>query len=228
MLSQILLDFTWTQLLQPDFYISHGGLWLIIFIVFAETGLFIGFFLPGDSLLFVAGIYSQDLVKSVYDTGSDPLNLLIIISLITISGFIGNEFGFFFGRKSGDYLFRKKDTWYFKKKHLLSAKDFFDKHGGGAIVFARFLPVVRTFAPIIAGIVGMPKKKFLVYNFFGCLAWVVLMVAGGHYLQHFFKSKYNVDLREHLEWIVLILVLFTTTPVIIKLLKKRPATSEHE
>ncbi len=228
MLSQILLDFTWTQLLQPEFYIDHGGLWLILFIVFAETGLFIGFFLPGDSLLFVAGIYSQKLIeKSFYSTGSDFINLAIIISLITIAGFVGNEFGFFFGRKSGDYLFKKKDTWYFKKKHLHSAKEFYDKHGGGAIVFARFLPVVRTFAPIVAGIVGMPKRKFLVYNFFGCLAWVFLMVAGGHYLYRFFLTKYSLDLTEHLEIIVLILVLITTTPVIIKIIKNRNKSHEE-
>lgn len=222
MLSQILLDFSWTQLLQPDFYIDHGGLWLIIFIVFAETGLFIGFFLPGDSLLFVTGIYSQKLIESsFYSTGSDFLNLFIIILLITISGFVGNEVGFFFGRKSGNYLFNKKDTWYFKKKHLYSAKDFYDKHGGGAIIFARFLPVVRTFAPIIAGIVGMPKKKFLVYNFFGCLAWVFLMVAGGHYLDKFVRDKFHFELKDHLEIIVLILVVITTTPVIIKIIKDK-------
>ncbi|WP_447642242.1 MULTISPECIES: DedA family protein [Chitinophagaceae] len=221
MLSQILLDFNWTQLLQPQFYIEHGGFWLIMFIIFAETGLFIGFFLPGDSLLFVTGIYSQQLVKAIYTTESDFVNLMIIILLITLSGFVGNEFGFFFGRKSGDYLFRKKDTWYFKKKHLLSAKEFYEKHGGLAIIFARFLPIVRTFAPIVAGIVGMPKKKFLIFNFFGCLAWVFLMVAGGHYLYRFFLEKYSLDLTKHLELIVLILVLITTAPVIIKIIKNR-------
>lgn len=222
MLSDILLvDFTWTQLLQPQFYIEHGGFWLIMFIIFAETGLFIGFFLPGDSLLFVAGIYSQQLISSIYPTGSDILNLLIVILLITLAGFIGNEFGFFFGRKSGDYLFRKKDTWYFKKKHLLAAKEFYEKHGGMAIIFARFLPIVRTFAPIVGGIVGMPKKKFLFFNFLGCLAWVFLMVAGGHYLYRFFLEKYSFDLTKHLEVIVLILVLVTTAPVIFKILKNR-------
>lgn len=219
MLSQILLDFHWTQLLQPQFYIEHGGFWLIMFIIFAETGLFIGFFLPGDSLLFVTGIYSQQLVTSIYSTNSDFVNLLIIVLFITLSGFLGNEFGFFFGRKSGDYLFRKKDTWYFKKKHLLSAKDFYEKHGGLAIIFARFLPIVRTFAPIVAGIVGMPKKKFLIFNFVGCLAWVFLMIAGGHYLYKFFLNNYQFDLTKHLEVIVLILVLVTTAPVIIKVLR---------
>jgi len=221
MLSQILLDFNWMQLLQPQFYIEHGGFWLIMFIIFAETGLFIGFFLPGDSLLFVTGIYSQQLVKAIYSTESDFVNLVIITLMITLAGFLGNQFGFFFGRKSGDYLFRKEDTWYFKKKHLLSAKEFYEKHGGLAIVFARFLPIVRTFAPIIAGIVGMPRKRFLIFNFFGCLAWVFLMVAGGHYLYRFFLEKFNFDLTKHLEVIVLLLVLITTAPVIIKIFKNR-------
>ncbi|MFT4205290.1 MAG: VTT domain-containing protein [Chitinophagaceae bacterium] len=221
MLSDVLLDFSWTQLLQPQFYIEHGGFWLIMFIIFAETGLFIGFFLPGDSLLFVTGIYSQQLVKAVYATESDFVNLSIIILLITLAGFVGNEFGFYFGRKSGDYLFRKEDTWYFKKKHLVSAKDFYEKHGGMAIIFARFLPIVRTFAPIVAGIVGMAKKKFLVFNFLGCLAWVFLMIAGGHYLYRFFLERYSFDLTEHLEVIVLVLVLITTAPVIVKIVKDR-------
>ncbi len=224
MLSDILLNFNWTQLLQPQFYIEHGGFWLIMFIIFAETGLFVGFFLPGDSLLFVTGIYSQQLVKAVYATESDFVNLLVVILLITLSGFLGNQFGFFFGKRSGDYLFRKKDTWYFKKKHLLAAKDFYEKHGGLAVVFARFLPIVRTFAPIVAGIVGMPKKKFLAYNFFGCLAWVFLMVAGGHYLYRFFLENYAFDLTRHLEIIVLVLVLVTTAPVIVKILKNRHHT----
>lgn len=222
----ILLSFDWMQLLQPQFYIEHGGFWLIMFIIFAETGLFIGFFLPGDSLLFVAGIYSQKLVESLYKTNSDFLNLMIIILLITLAGFIGNEVGYLIGRRSGKFLFNKKDTWYFKQKHLLQAKDFYDKHGGGAIIFARFLPIVRTFAPIIAGVVGMPKSKFLVFNLLGCFAWVFLMVAGGHYLYRFFLENYNFDLTKHLEIIVLILVLITTAPVIIKMLKKKTPIRE--
>ena len=215
----ILLDFHWTQLIQPQWYIENGGLWFIVFAIFAETGLFAGFFLPGDSLLFVTGIYSDDLVNAglrIHNLGSIP-NLLILGIVISIAGIIGNYFGYWFGRKSGPFLFERKDTLLFKKKYLHQAKDFYDKHGGGAIVMARFLPIVRTFAPIVAGMVGMEKKKFSYYNLVGCIAWVFIMLFGGHYLQRAFMKWMHFDLRKHLEVIVIGIVLITTAPVIAKL-----------
>ena len=202
-----LLEFVWTDLLNPEFYIEHGGLWLLLFIVFAETGLFAGFFLPGDSLLFVAGIYSNELSAEVFNTGSDFLNLMVIATLVIISGVVGNTVGYWFGAKSGPYLFKREDTFFFKKKHLFAAKEFYDKHGGGAIIFARFLPFIRTFAPIVAGIVQMDRKKFMFYNIVGCVSWVMSMLIAGHYLYKFFLSRYNFDIKEHLEVIVIIIVL---------------------
>ncbi len=212
-----LLEFTWKDLLNPEFYIQHGGLWVFLFIVFAETGLFAGFFLPGDSLLFVAGIYSNELTAELFNTNSDVLNLLILAALVILAGVIGNTVGYWFGRRSGPYLFKREDTFFFKKKHLFAAKEFYDKHGGSAIVFARFLPIIRTFAPIIAGIVGMDKKKFSYYNIVGCVAWVLSMLFAGHYLYKIFLNKFGFDLKEHLEIIVLGIVLVTTAPVLIKL-----------
>jgi membrane-associated protein len=212
--------FTWKDLLNPKFYIVYGGLWLLLFIIFAETGLLAGFFLPGDSLLFVAGIFSKDLIAYLLGkggTGSDFVDLLILMILITICGILGNTAGYWFGKKSGPFLFTRKDTLLFKKKHLLKAKDFYEKHGGQAIVFARFLPIVRTFAPIVAGIVGMDKKKFMYYNIVGCIAWVASMLLAGHYLYKFFLKKFNFDLTEHLEAIVIGIILVTTLPVIYKL-----------
>lgn len=215
-MSFLLTDFTWTQLLQPQFYIDNGGLWLLLFIVFAETGLFAGFFLPGDSLLFVAGIFSNKLAGYLYDSGNDFANLLLLIILTTVAGILGNIAGYWFGAKSGPFLYSRKDTFFFKKKYLLQAKDFYEKHGGGAIVFARFLPFIRTFAPIVAGIVQMDKKKFTFFNIVGCLAWTTSMLAAGHYLYKFFMEKYNFDLTKHLEVIVLVIVVVTTAPVLIK------------
>lgn len=212
-----ILAFTWTDLLSPEFYIQNGGLWLMLFIVFAETGLFVGFFLPGDSLLFVAGIYSNDLATYLYDTGYDFSNLMMVVTLVAISGIIGNFVGYWFGAKSGPYLFERKDTMLYKKKYLFQAKEFYDKHGGGAIIFARFLPIIRTFAPIIAGIVGMNRKKFAFYNIVGSIAWAFSMMFAGHYLYQFFLKQYNFDLKQHLEVIVLIIVAITTVPVIVKL-----------
>ncbi|MFN5646209.1 MAG: DedA family protein, partial [Sphingobacteriales bacterium] len=150
-----ILNITFRDLLNPEFYIQNGGLWLFLFIVFAETGLFAGFFLPGDSLLFVAGIYSTELAAEIYNTGNDFFNLVLIATLVVIAGVIGNSVGYWFGHKSGPYLFKRKDTFFFKKKHLFTAKEFYDKNGGAAIIFARFIPIIRTFAPIIAGIVNM-------------------------------------------------------------------------
>ncbi|MDO9374605.1 MAG: VTT domain-containing protein [Bacteroidota bacterium] len=224
----ILLDFHWTQLLQPQWYIDNGGLWFILFAVFAETGLFAGFFLPGDSLLFVTGIFSDNLVKTGLglDLNSSFLHLVLLGLVISAAGILGNFVGYWFGKKSGPFLFERKDTFLFKKKYLLQAKEFYDKHGGGAIVMARFLPIIRTFAPIVAGIVSMEKKKFTYYNIVGCVAWVFSMLFAGHYLQILFLKWFDFDLKEHLEVIVIGIVLITTAPILIKLFfTKKPKST---
>ena len=209
----------WKDLLNPEFYIQHGGLWLFLFIVFAETGLFAGFFLPGDSLLFVAGIYSNELASELINFNVDILNLLLVASLVVCAGVLGNTVGYWFGSASGHFIFDRKDTLLFKKKHLHAAKEFYEKHGGGAIVFARFLPILRTFAPIIAGVVGMNKHRFSVYNIVGCIAWAVVMLFAGHYLFKFFLNQYQFNLKDHLEVIVIGIILVTTAPVLFKLIK---------
>jgi membrane-associated protein len=226
-----LLVITWKDLLNPEFYINNGGLWVLLFIVFAETGLMFGFFLPGDSLLFVAGIYSQSLVDTIIThggvkgTGSDLLDLIILWAMVSICGILGNTVGYWFGNKTGPFLFHRKDNWLFKKKHLYQAKEFYDKHGGEAIIFARFLPIIRTFAPIIAGIVAMDKKKFVLYNFIGCVSWVFAMLFAGHYLQKIILSKFNFDLKQHLEIIVIGIVVITTAPVLYKIFFGRKNTA---
>ncbi len=231
--NQVILNkqFSWTDLLTPMFYILYGGIWLLLLIIFAETGLFVGFFFPGDSLLFVAGILSTSLVDSIsLNTGSDFLNLMIIAGLCTIAGILGNTVGYFTGRKVGPAMYNWKDRLLFKQKYLHQAKDFYDKYGGGAIVFARFLPFIRTFAPIVAGIVSMDKKKFSFYNIVGCIAWVVSMLFIGHYLNAFTKKQFGIDLEEHLEIIVIVIVLVTTAPVLIKLIfgKKKKFEEPNE
>lgn len=214
-----LLDaFHWTQLLQPQFYIEHGGLWLLLFVVFAETGLFVGFFLPGDSLLFVAGVYSKELIINSFPfIGNEYVQLLVLCALISAAGILGNAVGYWFGRKVGPAMYGWKDNLLFKKHYLEQAHDFYEKHGGGAIVIARFIPIIRTFAPIVAGIVDMDRKKFSYYNIVGCIAWVLSMLVGGHFLQKWILSQFGFDLKSHLEIIVLGIVFITTAPVIIKL-----------
>jgi membrane-associated protein len=217
-----LLDaFHWSQLLQPQFYIEHGGLWLILFVVFAETGLFAGFFLPGDSLLFVAGIYASSLANEVFAHNNEYLSLIVLCVLISLAGIIGNYVGFTFGRKVGPAMYDWKENLFFKKKYLVQAQEFYDKHGGRAIVIARFVPIVRTFAPIVAGIVGMNKNKFFYFNVVGSIVWVVIMICAGHFLQTWILNHFNFDLKKHLEVIVLGIVFVTTVPVIIKVMTHR-------
>ena len=182
---------SWKDLLNPEFYINNGGFWLILFIIFAETGLFIGFFLPGDSLL--------------------------------------NEIGYYFGRKAGPALYKKQDTMLFKKKHLYQAHEFFEKNGALAIIMARFLPVVRTFTPIIAGIVKMDKKAFLRDNIIGAVLWSFILIFAGHYLDKLFMDQFGIDLKKKLEIIIIIIVLVTTVPVIVKFLfGKKEDFSKYE
>ena len=228
MLSDIILSaaFHWSQLLQPQFYIEHGGLWLLLFVVFAETGLFVGFFLPGDSLLFVAGIYSANIANEFFPTGDNEyLQLLILLVFISMAGIAGNAVGYWFGRKVGPAMYGWKENILFKQRYLTEAHEFYEKHGGGAIIVARFIPIIRTFAPIVAGIVQMDRKKFISFNIIGCVAWVFSMLFAGHFLQKWILSQFGFDLKDHLEIIVLGIVLVTTAPVLAKLVFSKKKTS---
>jgi membrane-associated protein len=211
-----LLTFNWHELLNPEFYITHGGLWVLLFVVFAETGLFAGFFLPGDSLLFVAGIYSSQLAGEIFQSGNEYIDLAILWLLISAAGVLGNYVGYWFGYKSGPFLFTRKDTFFYKKKYLLQANDFYQQYGGWAIVAARFVPIVRTFAPIVAGVVKMDKAKFTYFNIIGCLAWVLSMLVAGHFLSKWVLTQFGIDLKEHLEMIVLLIVFISTVPIMYK------------
>lgn len=219
-------NFDWKNLIDPLFYIQFDingiklGLYLVLFIVFAETGLFAGFFLPGDSLLFLAGIYNRELIENVMFIDSDLLNVTLLATFVALAGILGNMVGYWFGSKSGYYLYNKQDSFWFKKKYLVQSKDFFEKHGGRAIIFARFLPIFRTFAPIVAGIVMMEKKKFMFYNIISSFVWSFSLIFAGHYLYGFLLKNYEIDLKHHIELIVIVLVLITILPVILKFSKK--------
>ena len=217
----LLEAFHWSQLLQPQYYIENGGLWLLLFVVFAETGLFFGFFLPGDSLLFVAGIYSAPLAAQIFASDNEWLNLFIIFSFISVAGILGNYVGYQIGNKVGPAMYDWKENLFFKKKYLAQAQAFYEKHGGRAIVIARFIPIVRTFAPIVAGIVKMDKAKFTYFNVVGCLTWVASMLCAGHFLQSYIMNQFQFDLKKHLEVIVIVIVFVTTAPVIFQVIKHR-------
>lgn len=208
---------SWKDLLNPEFYINNGGFWLILFIIFAETGLFVGFFLPGDSLLFVSGIYAVTIITETFgSTGNDFLDTTILASSVAIAAVIGNEVGYWFGRKAGPALYKREDSLLFKKKYLFQAHDFFEQHGALAVIMARFLPVVRTFTPIVAGIVKMDKTRFLIDNIIGAFLWSFSLIFAGHYLDKLFMDQFGIDLKSHLEMIIIIIVLITNVPIIIK------------
>src|SRR5690606_13021797 len=219
-------DFDWIQLINPEFYITMKvggvsiGLWVVLFIVFAETGLFVGFFLPGDSLLFLSGIYSTELVSQLAHIESDFLNVFILSCLVALAGILGNSVGYWFGAKSGTYLYSREDSFFFKKKYLFQSREFFDKHGGRAIILARFFPIFRTFAPIVAGISGMNKRPFILYNIISSIVWSFSLIFAGHYLNDFFGRAFGIELKDIIGLIVGTLILITTFPVILKLIKK--------
>ncbi len=237
-LMYLLDSFHWSQLLQPQWYVENGGLWLLLLVVFAETGLFVGFFLPGDSLLFVAGIFAHKMENGdpglahqflkligLGNVQNEFVDLFVLVGLISFVGILGNAVGYWTGRKVGPAMFNWKDRFLFKKRYLYQAQEFYTKHGGLAIIGARFLPFIRTFAPIVAGIVKMDRKKFHFYNVIGCIAWVFTMIFAGYFLQKWILQQFGFDLKDHLEIIVIGIVLITTAPVIIKLMtskKKKP------
>ena len=241
MLLTILLNFHWTELLQPQWYIENGGLWLLLFVVFAETGLFAGFFLPGDSLLFVAGIYAHEIKGKAGEIlpglgyqflkwfgfnndHSAVIDLFVLTALISFFGIIGNMTGYWTGKRFGPSMYGWRDRWLYKKRYLSEAHEFYERHGVLAIVAARFVPFIRTFAPIVAGIVKMDAKKFYFYNVIGCIAWVITMLFAGFFLQKWILSQFQFDLKQHLEIIVIVIVLVTTAPILFKLFigKKKP------
>lgn len=195
-----------------DWIINHGGIYFLLLVIFAETGLFVGFFLPGDSLLFAAGIYMEKISSAFFNA---PI-VLIIIPVI-IASVLGNFVGYWFGNKYGIHLYDRKESFLFKKKHLQRANDFYHDYGKSTIFLAKFLPIIRTFAPIVAGMVKMERKTFSFYNILGSIVWVSSMMLGGHYLNAWVKSRYDFDLEKHIEAIAIGIILITTLPVLFKI-----------
>ena len=187
---------------NPQNIIQYGGLALLLFIIFAETGLFFGFFLPGDSLLFVAGLLSTS--KYI----DQPVWLLIIF--LVIAAFSGTCVGYYFGAWAKRYFKPKDDNLFYKPRYIEMARDFYKRYGMMAFIVGRFLPIVRTFVPILAGIVRIEFKKFLIYNFLGASLWIVSLVMAGHLLGNAFPA-----LIDNVEIIIVSLIVVTAIPVIL-------------
>jgi membrane-associated protein len=198
------------ELVNPESIIYYGGIYLLLFVVFAETGLFVGFFLPGDSLLFTAGLLCS--------TGILQMNPFILIILIIVAAVLGNITGYIFGKKVGILLFKRKSGIFFRQEHLVTANEFYQKHGKKTIILSRFLPIVRTFAPIVAGIVKLEYYKFILYSFVGAFFWVSSLVLTGYYLGEYFPGT-----KEYLKYIVIFLIVITTIPFVYNWMKKKLA-----
>lgn len=198
------------DLFHPQTLIQYGGLALLLFIIFAETGLFFGFFLPGDSLLFVAGLLSTS--KYI----DQPVWLLIIF--LVVAAFSGTCVGYWFGAWAKKYFKPKDDNLFYKPRYIQMARDFYKRYGMMAFIVGRFLPIVRTFVPILAGIVRIDFRKFLLYNFLGATLWIVSLVMAGYWLGNMFPS-----LIENVEIIIVSLIIVTAIPVIMSYRRHRAA-----
>lgn len=211
---EVFLEF-FNNLTDPDWIVTHGGLYLLLFIVFAETGILIGFFLPGDPILFISGV----IIANMSLIATNPvLTLLYWIILISMAAIVGNFVGYWCGKYFGHRLLKMKDNWLFKKEYIYKAQEFYEKRGGGAIILARFLPIVRTFAPIVAGIVEMDFRKFALYNVVGAIIWVGTLVTLGYLVGE------NPWVQRNLEYVIMGIVVLATAPVILKVFtnKKKP------
>lgn len=196
------------QLVNPESIIHYGGIYLLLFVVFAETGLFVGFFLPGDSLLFTAGLLCSTHILDMHPS--------LLVILIIAAAVAGNMVGYGFGKKVGPLLFRRKSGLFFRQEHLVTAHEFYKKHGKKTIILSRFLPIVRTFAPIVAGIVKLDLYKFFIYSFVGAFFWVVILVLTGYFL-----GEYVPGIKNYLGYIVIFLIVITSIPFVINSIKKR-------
>ena len=198
------------QLTDPNSIIQYGGLWLLLFVIFAETGLLVGFFLPGDNLILLAGILCKakpELMQVDYPW----LALLMITAAV-----LGNTVGYWFGRKAGTTLYARKDSWLFKQKHISVTKNYYEKYGGHTtLILARFLPVVRTFAPVIAGVIGVNFAAFMLFNIVGAFAWIVSLSGIGYFLVQVFPQITN-----YMGYIFITLIVLTALPILRMAFKK--------
>lgn len=207
------------QYIDPEKLLKQGGFYVLLFVVFAETGLFFGFFLPGDYLLFLAGMFVA--------TGKLDVNIFVLMLGLFLAAVAGNFVGYWFGKRTGPLLYSRKDSFFFKKKYLKAAEAYYRKQGAFALIMGRFVPIVRTFAPIFAGVVKLDWKKFALYNVVGAILWIASLTLLGYFLGRSFAK----EIEKYLVYIIIGFIVITTVPVIFTFLKKkvtRTGVSEDE
>ncbi|MFE1796318.1 DedA family protein [Streptomyces sp. NPDC059517] len=199
--------------LDPDYLLDSFGIWGLLLIVFAESGLLIGFFLPGDSLLFTAGM--------LITAGTLDFPLWGAIALICLAAILGDQAGYMFGKKVGPSLFTRPDSRLFKQENVAKAHEFFEKYGPKSLVLARFVPIVRTFTPIIAGVSGMKYRSFLIFNVLGGVLWGAGVTALGSWLG-------SIEfVHKNIEPILLLIVFISVVPIIIEFLRARGKSKKN-
>jgi len=194
--------------------ITWGGMAALVAVVFSETGLLVGFFLPGDSLLVTAGVFCT----SANPTGKPLLNILWLNLAVGIAAVIGDQVGFYIGRKTGPKLFNRENSLLFNKKHLVRTHEFYERHGGKTIIIARFMPIIRTFAPVVAGVGTMNYRRFISYNVFGGIGWVFSMTGIGYGLASVWP-----DVTKHIEKLIILIIFLSLLPGIIGYLRSYSA-----
>jgi len=206
------------QLTDVETMVRVGGLPTITAIIFAETGLLVGFFLPGDSLLFTAGIFCT----SSNPTGVSLLNIVTLNVCAIAAAIIGDTVGYWIGAKAGPKIFTREQSLFFNKKHLLRTQAFYERHGGKTIIIARFLPIFRTFAPVVAGVGQMQYRRFLAFNVFGGIGWVLSMTLLG-----FTLGKVYPPVTKQIDKVIIVIIFVSLLPGAISWLanrNKKPAT----
>ncbi|HWZ21621.1 MAG TPA: DedA family protein [Cytophagaceae bacterium] len=196
------------QVTSPESIIHTGGLLLVLVIIFAENGLFFGFFLPGDTLLFTSGL--------LISTGKFPISIFLLLSTVFVAAVLGSMLGYYFGLKTGESFRTRKESFFFKRKYMEATEAFFNKYGGRALVLARFLPILRTFTPILAGIVKVKFREYFIYNVIGAFLWVFLMILFGYYIGVWWPNA-----KDNLEYIILGIMVVTWVPVITAYFKEQ-------
>jgi len=181
--------------------IRWGGTLLVCGIVFVETGLFVGFFLPGDSLLVTAGIFAA----------AGQANLLWLLLPVSLCAIAGDQLGYWIGRRAGENLYRREDSRFFKRRHLEQAREFYRRHGGKTIILARFVPIIRTFCPPVAGAAGMRYSRYLAYDIFGGFFWVCSTILLGYFLG---RAVPHIDKQIH--WVIAVVILVSLIPAVLQ------------
>src|SRR5690349_14276359 len=208
------MEFLWDlfhKIYDVESLVRVGGIIGLTAIVFAETGLLIGFFLPGDSLLVTAGLFAA----------RGDLEVVPLLVALSVAAILGDTVGYNIGARAGPKLFTRPDSFLFNRKHLITTREFYERHGPFTIVIARFVPIIRTFAPVVAGIGAMEYRRFIAYNVIGAVGWVCSMILGGYFLGHMIPN-----IHQHIDKVIVIVIALSLLPVAIKFAREKMKSSD--